>query len=161
MIPNSIRERPMLALHKAILRARLEDREPRVFRHVGGEHGLWYVCHAYAVRWPAQELYPDLEVFSNMELFDAYNQADDMTQLYMHPLQITLPNRVVAQQLTTEGGRHAHINKRYCNLFPLSHYSYWYDGDPRHPVYCVDRDNLELMGIIMPINPQKIQEAIQ
>ena len=50
MIPNSIRERPMLALHKEILRARLEDREPRVFRHEDGEHGLWYTRCAYAVK---------------------------------------------------------------------------------------------------------------
>lgn len=159
MIPNSIRERPMLALHKEILRARLEDREPRVFRHEDGEHGLWYTRCAYAVKWPAQDLYPDLKVLSIFEVFDAYDRADEMLQLYAHPLQIKLPSGIVAQQLTTEDGSHTHIDKRYRNLFPLSHYSYWYDGDPRHPIYCADRDSGELLGVILPLSPKNVQQA--
>ena len=160
MIPNSIRERPMLALHKEILRARLEGREAAVGCYADNEHGMWYICHAYAVKWPVPTLYPELKTLSARWIIDAYNKADDMLQLYMHPLQITLPNRVVVQRLTAEDGRHTHINKQYCNLFPLNHYCYWYDGDPRHPVYCVDRDNLELLGLLMPINPGSVLEVI-
>lgn len=160
MIPNSIRERPMLALHKEILRARLEDREAAVGCYTDNEHGLWYICHAYAVKWPAPDLYHDLKVLSTLGVLDLYTKADDMLRLYAHPLRITLPNRVIAQQLTTEDGRHTHINKQFCAMFPSSHYSYWYDGDPRHPVYCVDRDSLELLGLLMPINPKSVQQAL-